>query len=70
MAQNQFINITADGNVANRKDSSDCRHGVSNGAAAAGDLTLSWDSAKFTTRSQIHGAWTTILKQLSGQLPP
>ena len=70
MAQNQFLNIVADANLANRKDNADCRHGISNGAAAAGDLTLSWDSAKFTRVSHINGAIATILKQLSGQLPP
>lgn len=54
MAQNTFINITA--GTAQEKNSGKFNHTLANGGSAAGDLTISYDSAKFTSRSQIHDA--------------
>jgi len=70
MAQNQFINVTADLGASKKPDLLDHRHSIGPGAAAAGDLTVSWDSAKFPTLNTVKGALTAILKQLAGQLPP
>lgn len=68
MAQNQFINITMDLGAPNKKDIADHRHAVSNGAAAAGDLTISWDSAKFTNMNLLRSALDTALKQAMGRM--
>jgi len=70
VAQNKFINVGIDQGAATKTDNRDCRHAVINGAAAAGDLTVSFDSAKFTTVSLVQGALLQIMRQLGGQLPP
>jgi beta-glucosidase-like glycosyl hydrolase len=70
VAQNQFINVGIDQGAAKKSDLSNHQHAITNGAAAAGDLTVSWDSAKFTTVTLMRGALTQILRQLGGQLPP
>jgi hypothetical protein len=60
MAQDRFINITLDPNTASHADKQNDRHGEGAGSAAAGDLTISYDSVKFTSlstfRSAINGA--------------
>lgn len=48
MAQNTWINIAGDKAAATKKDG-DENHTVSGGAAAAGDFTVSYDSAVVTT---------------------
>jgi hypothetical protein len=68
MAQNQFINVTADANAVNKPDNSDHRHSTSNGAAAAGDLTLSWDSAKFPTVNTLRSAVDQVVRRAMGQM--
>jgi hypothetical protein len=68
MAQNQFINVTIDANAVNKTDISNHRHAVGNGAAAAGDLTLSWDSSKFTTTNLLRSALDQVMKQAMGQM--
>jgi hypothetical protein len=70
VAQNQFINVGIDQGAAKKTDLNDHRHSVTNGAAAAGDLTVSWDSAKFNTQTLVRGALMQVLRQLGGQLPP
>jgi hypothetical protein len=70
VAQDKFINVGVDLGAAKKTDLNDHRHAVTNAAAAAGDLTLSWDSAKFTTVTLVRGALQQILRQLGGQLPP
>ena len=70
MAQNQFINLSIDQGAAKKADLWDHRHALTNGASASGDLTVSWDSAKFNTVTLMRGALEQILRQLSGQLPP
>lgn len=68
MAQNQFINITMDLGAPNKKDIADHRHAVSSGAAATGDLTLSWDSAKFTNINLLRSALDAVMKQAMGRM--
>ena len=70
MAQNQFINVGIDKGADKKSDLMDHRHAITNGAAASGDLTVSFDGAKFTTQSLVRGALMQILRQLGGQLPP
>jgi hypothetical protein len=64
MAQNQFINITTSPTLAKVPDRSDHRGAVTLAAASSGDLTLSWDSTKFTTPTQLRGAIDQALKQV------
>lgn len=54
MAQNTFINVTA--GTTQEANSGSWAHKVTNGASAANDLTISYDSAKFTSKSQIYDA--------------
>ena len=54
MAQNTYINVIA--GTTQEVNSGTWNHKATNGASAASDLTISYDSAKFTSRSQIHGA--------------
>jgi hypothetical protein len=68
MAQNQFINVTVDAGASKKVDQTDHKHTVTNGGASAGDLTVSWDSTKFTNRTMIKSALQTILTQLQGQI--
>lgn len=49
MAQTMFANVTVDPNHAKYADRSFGSHNVVKGAAAAGDLTISYDTAKITT---------------------
>jgi hypothetical protein len=70
LAQDKFINVGIDQGALKKTDLRDHRHAITNGAAAAGDLTVSWDSAKFTTQTQMQGALLQLLRQLGGQLPP
>lgn len=48
MAQNTWINVVGDKSAATKTDG-DHVHSVSGGAAAAGDLTVSYDSTVVTT---------------------
>jgi hypothetical protein len=68
MAQNQFINVTIDANAVNKPDNSNHRHAVAPAAAGGGDLTLSWDSAKFTTMNTLRSAINQVLITASGQM--
>jgi hypothetical protein len=49
MAQNMFANVTVDPNHAKYADRTFSSHNATQGAAASGDLTVSYDSAKITT---------------------
>ncbi len=70
MAQNQWFNATVDPNAAGRPDRQNQYSKIVQGTAAANDLTLSFDSAKFTSVTMIRGALDDILVVVSGQLPP
>lgn len=68
MAQNQFINLTVDGNASNRMDIANIKHSGGQGAAAAGDFTISWDSAKITNLNVLKSAVQQALAIAAGQL--
>lgn len=48
MAQNTWINITADASTSNRPDHNSELHQAAGGTAASGALTVSFDSAVVT----------------------
>lgn len=68
MAQNQFINVTVDAGGSKIADLQNHRHVVSNGPASSGDLTLSWDSTKFTTVNLLKSAIAQVLQSAMGQM--
>ena len=68
MAQNQFINVVIDAGASKQLDNSNHHHTVSNGAAASADLTLSWDSTKFTSLNLLRSALNDVMKQAMGQM--
>jgi len=61
MAQDSFINATVDPAMAKKPDNADHRHNISHGTAAASDVSLSWDSAKVTTHSQLRSVVAQFL---------
>lgn len=63
MAQNQFVNVTFGANATNVAPGQDQGHKGTQGASSANDLTLSWDSTKFTTFALLQAAVMTALKQ-------
>lgn len=70
MAQNQFINITiSPAAKAGAPEIASSLHGVSRGTAAAGDLTLSFDSTKFSTVTLLRSGLMEALRIASGGLP-
>ena len=69
MAQNQFINVTVDPASAKKVDNADHKHTVAPSTAAAGDLTISWDSAKITSASLLRSAVLAAIQNAAGQLP-
>ena len=70
MAQNRFINITLDANASTKVDHAGDKHGQAIGASAAGDLTISYDTAKFTSLSLLRSAVMAALQQASGTMNP
>lgn len=66
MAQNQFINITFGANAANIPGDRNQGHQGSQSAASANDLTISWDSAKFTTFGLLQAGVMAALKIAAG----
>jgi hypothetical protein len=67
MAQNQFINVTLGANATNVEPGRDQGHRGSPGASASSDLTVSWDSAKFTTLDLLQKGVATAMKIAAGQ---
>lgn len=49
MAQNTWFNATVDKAAAVKPDGQDHRNSCTTGTAAAGDMTISYDSAKITS---------------------
>ena len=68
MAQNQFINVTLGANASNVPAGQDQGHKGSQGASAASDLTISFDSAKFTTLGLLQAGVAAAMKIAAGQL--
>ena len=70
MAQDRFINITLDPNVALKKDRKDDNHGGTFGTAGASDLTLSYDTAKFTSFSVLRSAVKAAMDRAASTMAP
>lgn len=71
MAQNRWINITLDSNLASKgPDRQNDKHGQALGASASGDLTLSFDTAKFTSMSVLRSAVKAALEQAATSIGP
>lgn len=70
MAQDRFINITLDANAPSRVDHQTDQHKQALGASASGDLTLSFDTSKFTSHSLLRSAVMAALQQASGSMKP
>lgn len=70
MAQDRWINITLDPNATARVDHSTDKHTRALGAAAAGDLTISFDTAKFTSHSLLRSAVLAAVEQAAGAMKP
>jgi hypothetical protein len=68
MAQNQFINLTADANASKRGDISNIGHSGGPAPAAAGDVTLSWDSAKIADLNSLRAAVQKMMSIAAGQM--
>jgi hypothetical protein len=68
MAQDRFINITLDANASSRIDRSNDKHGQSLSSVAGGDLTISYDSAKFPSLSLFRSAILSAIQQASGTM--
>lgn len=70
MAQDRWINITLDPNASARVDHSVDKHGKALGASASGDLTVSFDTAKFTSLSLFRSAINAAIEQAAGAMKP
>lgn len=70
MAQDRFINITLDANAPSRVDHSSDKHGQALGAAAGGDLTISYDSTKFPSLSLFRSVVHAAIQQAAGTMKP
>lgn len=70
MAQDRFINITLDAGASSRIDRSNDQHRQALGAAAAGDLTISFDTSKFTSLSLFKSAVNAAIQQAAGAMKP
>ena len=70
MAQDRFINITLDATASSRVDRSNDKHGKTVAAAAASDMTISYDTAKFTSLSLFRSAVMAAIEQAAGMMKP
>lgn len=70
MAQDRFINITLDANASGHADRQNDRHGKALGASASGDLTISFDTSKFTSVSLLRSAVAAAIEQAATALKP
>jgi hypothetical protein len=67
MAQDQFINVTVGANATKVPAGQDQGHKGSQGASASSDLTISFDSAKFSTLGLLQAGVAAAMKIASGQ---
>jgi hypothetical protein len=70
MAQDRFINITLDSGSSSRVDRQSDKHGKALGASASGDLTISFDTSKFTSVSLFRSAVAAAIEQASTGMKP
>jgi hypothetical protein len=66
MAQTVFINVTADKNAPKIADRTAHTHQAKRGAAAAADLTVSFDPAVLTTAHSVQSAMDAAMVALRG----
>lgn len=69
MAQNNWINIALSPAAASQPDRENHANGSARGAAASGDLTISFDSAKITSVTLLKSAVSTALAIAMQQMP-
>jgi hypothetical protein len=65
MAQDTFVNVTADKNSATKVDGSDHRHSPSIGGSASGDFSISYDKAVVTRLATLDSLYASARKQAS-----
>lgn len=70
MAQDRWINITLDANVAKKADRANDKHSQALGGSASGDLTISFDSSKFTSLSVFRSAVAAAVAQAATSMKP
>jgi hypothetical protein len=70
MAQDRWINITADASTAKKNDATEFNHDKKLGTAAGGDLTVSFDSAKFVSLAVFKSALLAAAVQAAGMMKP
>ena len=71
MAQDRWINVTLDANASsNKSDRQNDKHSKGLGASASGDLTISYDTAKFTSLSLFRSAVLAAIEQAAGTMKP
>ena len=70
MAQDRWINVTLDPNLASKPDRSKDNHGKTIGTAAASDLTISYDTAKFTSLTVFKSAINAAIEQAAQSMRP
>jgi hypothetical protein len=70
MAQDRFVNITLDPNAASHADKQNDRHGQALGASASGDLTVSYDTSKFTSLTLLRSALNAAIQIAAQSMKP
>ena len=68
MAQDQFINVTVGANATKVPTGQDQGHKAAPAASSSGDLTVSFDSTKFTTLGLLQAGVATAMKLAASQL--
>lgn len=68
MAQNRWINVTVDPAMSKRTDMADHRHTVARAGSASGDLTISFDTAKVTSLTQLRSAILAAIANAASEL--
>jgi len=69
MAQNRFINVTLE-TAAKHGDQSEFNHGKGLGSSATGDMTLSYDTSKFTSLTLLRSAVNSALQIAAQSMGP
>lgn len=70
MAQDRWINVTLDPNAASKPDRGKNTNGKTIGTAASADLTISYDTAKFTSLTIFRAAIESAIEQAAQSMRP
>lgn len=70
MAQDRFVNVTLESSPVKKNDQSEFNHGKTLGASASGDMTISYDSTKFTSLTLLRSACNSALAIAAQSLKP